>query len=152
MPQCLPVSHIESGKNKSKTTCFWPGFSLAESKSKRLRPNFMLLVLLVNANAAGILPKLAVVSVVCWGLGTNTNFDSTNITPALLWVVPPLAGSSPGPDQAPTALEVLSGKDAVLYKQIFAAQEHSDWKSADAAIADLEGPAPAWPACAGRPL
>lgn len=83
------------------------------------------------------LPKLAVTAVVCWGLGTNTNFDSTNISPALLWVAPPIE-SSADLEGAPTALQVLSAKDAKLYKQIFDNQEESDVKAADAAIAKLK--------------
>jgi soluble lytic murein transglycosylase-like protein len=84
------------------------------------------------------LPKLAVTAVVCWGLGTNTNFDSTNITPALLWLAPSAAENAQASNDAATPLQVLSPKDAKLYEQIFAAQQQSDWKTADADIASLK--------------
>jgi soluble lytic murein transglycosylase-like protein len=82
------------------------------------------------------LPKLAALMLVFLGLSTNTHLDA-----ATAWQ--PMA-AHPQPQIVPQPkislensddqIHVLSARDAALYRAAFAAQEKTDWKSADEAL------------------
>ncbi|MGE3623151.1 MAG: lytic transglycosylase domain-containing protein [Bdellovibrionales bacterium] len=83
------------------------------------------------------LPKLAATAVVCWAIGTNTYFDSTNIKHAPHWnaQAPDITLEAQAPqDNGAALIRVISNQDAILYRQIFEAQAVADWARADHAI------------------
>jgi soluble lytic murein transglycosylase len=90
----------------------------------------------IAARMPSYLPRLAATAVVCWVLGTNTYFDSSNTSQSLIWNSQPQATYTGDPNNGPQ-LNVLTARDTVLYEDVFAAQSSGDWKKADNAIAKL---------------
>ncbi|MGB9154643.1 MAG: hypothetical protein WCD70_16335, partial [Alphaproteobacteria bacterium] len=87
------------------------------------------------------LPKLAAAIVFFLGLSTNTQMDTAparSMQAALPHVAPQ---TPPAPELASDTsdpIRTLSGRDATLYRAAFAAQEKSDWATADDALAQIK--------------
>jgi len=82
-------------------------------------------------------PKLAATALICWALSLNTHFDNANLA-SPSWhsaheaLIDHAAEESPAP-----SFHILTEIDAELYRTVFDAQDRSDWKTADAAMAHL---------------
>ncbi len=96
----------------------------------------------ISTHAASRLPRLLATAFICLTFGANTHVGAANTMPALhdahaargvaYAAQPPLP-----PGDIAKNMQVLSPKDADLYRAAFAAQAKGDWKSADIAIANL---------------
>jgi soluble lytic murein transglycosylase len=82
--------------------------------------------------------KLAAAVILCWTLAANTDVSATNTLHGLFT---DLHSEAPKPAvlalNTPKNVQVLSPKDADLYRAIFTAQSKADWKEADRIIANL---------------
>jgi soluble lytic murein transglycosylase-like protein len=96
----------------------------------------------ISTHAASCLPRLAATAFICLAFGANTHVDAANTVMAFYAAPLPEAtahgeASTSLPQEIAKNLQVLSPKDADLYRAAFVDQERSDWKSADIAIANL---------------
>jgi soluble lytic murein transglycosylase-like protein len=85
------------------------------------------------------LSALAATAIICLGLGANGRVDAAQGSVVLHGIAHAHTVHVPVETKnIPKNLQVLSAKDAALYRAIFAAQKNDDWKTADVAIASLE--------------
>lgn len=82
------------------------------------------------------LPRLAATGVICLLVSVNTRADAVST----LLAPQPQAAVRPAPPTANITrdMQVLSRRDEMLYRAIFASQAKGDWKAADAVIAELK--------------
>lgn len=90
--------------------------------------------------AASNLPRLLATAIICLLVGANTHVTAANTVPHFKDET--LAGKNFSPEGTDDTLtqkaQVLSPKDASLYRAAFAAQAKADWADADLAIANLD--------------
>jgi soluble lytic murein transglycosylase len=88
-----------------------------------------------SPNHALRLTQLAAAVIICWSLGTNTHVGAMNT-----WYADPRAeGKTHSLEALNTAgnLQVLSPKDADLYRAVFASQAKADWKGVDSIAPEI---------------
>jgi soluble lytic murein transglycosylase-like protein len=100
--------------------------------------SFFMFITGIDNPVTARLSALAATAIICLGLGANGRVDAANGSVALHAVLHQGVRVPVKTRDIPKNMQVLSSKDAVLYRAIFAAQKKDDWKTADVAIADLE--------------
>ena len=84
-------------------------------------------------------PSLAATAFICLGLGANTHVDAANTSWTSSVTVPVYDHTQDHADASalPVKMQVISPKDASLYRAVFEAQARGDWMTANTAIDNL---------------